>query len=375
MGNGNGNRRPTVALVMERASEALSRSEYLVLVAIASFADSDGRAWPSYGAIARRARVSEATVKRAIRGLEGAGELVVFSRGSGRRTNAYVVVAAQTTRVTKDDPSERAGLGSNKTGLGSNGASTRVTMDDLGSPYLEDQQIEGRGEGSNVEADPPTSEDVYRNGNGHGNSLAEIGRVLAEAEQKATPRTAHRREERGRAVSAGGQGARAQGARAEGPLGDRQPPRGGEIGGGSRRPPGSEGDCDLPRTAPPPYVPVVRYPATVRSLRRGRRSTRDGESLERVPPLLRRGRGSRKLAELPKSSTSIESRMRRDGRHTGADKSRGSRHPPRGDPGRAREALGGARPARTPQGLSSRGGPARDRARREAAGVSKAGTT
>jgi hypothetical protein len=41
--NGNGKARPAVAMAMDRASEDLSRSEYLVLVAIATYADSSGR--------------------------------------------------------------------------------------------------------------------------------------------------------------------------------------------------------------------------------------------------------------------------------------------------------------------------------------------
>jgi DNA-binding MarR family transcriptional regulator len=96
--NGNGKPRPAVALVMEHASEDLTQGEYLVLVAIASYADADGRAWPTIESLARRARVTERTVNRAIKTLQEIGELEVESRASGRRSNSYVVAVA-----TRDD--------------------------------------------------------------------------------------------------------------------------------------------------------------------------------------------------------------------------------------------------------------------------------
>lgn len=69
----------------------------LVLLVIADH-DGEGGAWPSIGTIARAARVSESTARRAIRELEQLGELRVELRGGGThstpdrvRPNRYVI--------------------------------------------------------------------------------------------------------------------------------------------------------------------------------------------------------------------------------------------------------------------------------------------
>ena len=69
----------------------------LVLLVIADH-DGEGGAWPSIGTIARAARVSESTARRAVRELEQLGELRVELRGGGTqstpdrvRPNRYVI--------------------------------------------------------------------------------------------------------------------------------------------------------------------------------------------------------------------------------------------------------------------------------------------
>jgi DNA-binding transcriptional regulator YhcF (GntR family) len=75
-------------------------AELLVLLAIADHAsDNGGNAWPSQRTLARRARVTERSVQRAITSLVEAGELAVDSRSGGTqftdpryRPNRYQIV-------------------------------------------------------------------------------------------------------------------------------------------------------------------------------------------------------------------------------------------------------------------------------------------
>lgn len=63
----------------------------LVLIALANHADATGWCWPSMATIAREARMSEDTARRAVRALELAGGLEVHL-GGGRRSNRYRLV-------------------------------------------------------------------------------------------------------------------------------------------------------------------------------------------------------------------------------------------------------------------------------------------
>jgi len=66
-------------------------SELLLLLAIADFADDDGRAFPSIESLAHKVRLSPRMVRRLIRRLEASGELVV-ERASGRgRSSVYQI--------------------------------------------------------------------------------------------------------------------------------------------------------------------------------------------------------------------------------------------------------------------------------------------
>jgi hypothetical protein len=73
---------------------AHSRSEgsaRLILLAIADFADDKGRAYPSVGTLAQKARVSERTAQYAIAELVSLGELVISKNTGPRGCNVYGV--------------------------------------------------------------------------------------------------------------------------------------------------------------------------------------------------------------------------------------------------------------------------------------------
>jgi hypothetical protein len=77
------------------ASSPTSGNERLVLLALADACSrDDGRGcWPSAATIARKANVSDRTVRRVISRLEADGRLIVH-RGGGRAgaTNSYTIV-------------------------------------------------------------------------------------------------------------------------------------------------------------------------------------------------------------------------------------------------------------------------------------------
>jgi hypothetical protein len=68
-------------------------NQYIVLLMIANRADEDGAsAWPSIRWLARRSRLSERTVQRAIRKLEKGGDLGIEKAAGPRGTNLYQVI-------------------------------------------------------------------------------------------------------------------------------------------------------------------------------------------------------------------------------------------------------------------------------------------
>lgn len=85
----------SISLVLEHSmSEGAAR---LVLISIANH-DGEGGSWPSIATIAKEARKSESTVRRAIKDLEELGELVVHRNDGGthktradRRPNRYEI--------------------------------------------------------------------------------------------------------------------------------------------------------------------------------------------------------------------------------------------------------------------------------------------
>jgi hypothetical protein len=81
------------------ANSPTSGNERLVLLALADACSRDDGSgcWPSAATIARKANISDRTVRRVITRLEADGHLVVH-RGGGRAgsTNSYTVVTGDT---------------------------------------------------------------------------------------------------------------------------------------------------------------------------------------------------------------------------------------------------------------------------------------
>lgn len=79
-------------------------NQYIVLLMIANRADEDGAsAWPSIRWLARRSRLSERTVQRAIRKLEKGGYLGIEWSAGPKGTNRYQVIM-QNTLYRGDSP-------------------------------------------------------------------------------------------------------------------------------------------------------------------------------------------------------------------------------------------------------------------------------
>lgn len=67
-------------------------TELLVALAIADFADDDGRAWPSIATLSRKARCAERTVQDSVAALRRRGELLVEVGAGPHGTNLFWVV-------------------------------------------------------------------------------------------------------------------------------------------------------------------------------------------------------------------------------------------------------------------------------------------
>jgi hypothetical protein len=71
-------------------------SELLMLLAIADFADDEGRAFPSVPTLARKCRMGERNAMYVLKSLQEQGQLRVH-KGAGRRgTNLYQLVFPET---------------------------------------------------------------------------------------------------------------------------------------------------------------------------------------------------------------------------------------------------------------------------------------
>jgi hypothetical protein len=66
-------------------------TELLVLLALADFADAEGKCWPSLPTIARKSRIDRRQVQRALRQLESSGEIIRLETGNGRFPSKYCV--------------------------------------------------------------------------------------------------------------------------------------------------------------------------------------------------------------------------------------------------------------------------------------------
>lgn len=74
------------------ATSAARGTELLVALAIADFADDDGRAWPSIATLSRKARCAERTVQDSVAALRRRRELLVEVGAGPRGTNLFQVV-------------------------------------------------------------------------------------------------------------------------------------------------------------------------------------------------------------------------------------------------------------------------------------------
>lgn len=72
-----------VAWVLDHSPAA--GTDLLVLIALADYANETGLCWPSMRRLAHRARISERTARRAIRSLEGIGQVVTEVGGTARQ--------------------------------------------------------------------------------------------------------------------------------------------------------------------------------------------------------------------------------------------------------------------------------------------------
>ncbi|MEM6623903.1 MAG: helix-turn-helix domain-containing protein [Pseudomonadota bacterium] len=77
----------------------------LVELAIADFADDDGRAFPSHAKLAAKARIQPRSVSRAIRELQAMGELAIEHQGNGRGNQSHFVLLMGRSVTTEDDKS------------------------------------------------------------------------------------------------------------------------------------------------------------------------------------------------------------------------------------------------------------------------------
>jgi len=66
-------------------------SELLLLLAIADFADDDGRAYPSIARLATKTRLSKRNVQLVLRRLEESGELAIEQGAGPNGVNVYTV--------------------------------------------------------------------------------------------------------------------------------------------------------------------------------------------------------------------------------------------------------------------------------------------
>jgi hypothetical protein len=91
------NKRPSFVPVLEDDNSMLTWTQYDVYVALLSYGDSAGMAWPSHKGIQKRMRVprDRRTVMRALRALEEMGKLEVWRGRGPQGTNVYIFTAAR----------------------------------------------------------------------------------------------------------------------------------------------------------------------------------------------------------------------------------------------------------------------------------------
>lgn len=71
-----------------------NRSELLVMLALADFANDEGECWPAVGTIAKKVRMTERGVQKIVGRLVNAGRLSVLAGGGRRNSNLYRILAS-----------------------------------------------------------------------------------------------------------------------------------------------------------------------------------------------------------------------------------------------------------------------------------------
>lgn len=95
-----------MAKVWELSSH--SSRELLMLLAIADFADDDGRAYPAIGTLAKKCRMSSRNAMRILASLRNSGELQIGVNAGPRGCNTYRVLFAGMKREEPATPLTRA---------------------------------------------------------------------------------------------------------------------------------------------------------------------------------------------------------------------------------------------------------------------------
>ena len=72
------------------------QGQLLVMLAIADFANDDGKAWPSVGTLAEKSRLSERETRYVLRELERSGELKTLRNKGPRGCHVYEIKTAET---------------------------------------------------------------------------------------------------------------------------------------------------------------------------------------------------------------------------------------------------------------------------------------
>lgn len=85
-----------------------SGTELLLLLAIADFADDQGRAYPSVGTLAKKCRMTDRNANALLAKLSASGELEIQRNAGPRGTNRYRIVLADAKGVKRTSAPERS---------------------------------------------------------------------------------------------------------------------------------------------------------------------------------------------------------------------------------------------------------------------------
>lgn len=86
--------------VWHNEEPTLDGSKLMVLVILADFANDEGICWPSLPTVAKRAKLSDKQVARVVKWLVDNGYVRIISKGDGRKSTVYEVLARTKKDVT-----------------------------------------------------------------------------------------------------------------------------------------------------------------------------------------------------------------------------------------------------------------------------------